>query len=322
MDLKKVSVIVPVYNASEHLNLCIDSILNQTYKNIEIVIVNDGSTDDSIKIINNYKNNYPNKIIIINKENSGVADTRNIGLNNANGEYVTFCDNDDYMEPDYIECYVNSIEDNDIVVGGYIRKSYFGKILFKRKLKPGKISPYVQLASWGKLYRNSFLKENNFRFLDCAIADDFYFNIFAYNTTDKIKIIDNTGYYWMYNDKSLSNTDSKKMNRTKDLTKTLDKINNDIVPKDKELLEYFYIRTIIYYVLFSCKNVKYNALLENYNFLFGWLIKNTDNYMKNKYIKLFNMDGEQYSVKFIIYIFVFLQRIKLIKPFLWLYSKV
>ncbi len=80
MQNRKVSVIVPIYNAQEHLKLCLDSILNQTYKNIELILVNDGSTDESLNIIKQYKEKYKGIINIINKENTGVSDTRNLGL--------------------------------------------------------------------------------------------------------------------------------------------------------------------------------------------------------------------------------------------------
>lgn len=320
MENRLVTVIVPVYNASEHIRLCLDSVLNQTYKNIELILINDGSTDNSLKIIKKYQQQYPNIIKIINQKNSGVAAARNKGLEFAKGYYVMFSDNDDYMEPNYIETYINSAFDNDIVIGGYIRKTYDGKILFKRKLKQGKISPYVQLASWGKLYKTSFIKQ--FKFLKTAIADDFYFNLFAYQATNKIKIIDNTGYHWMFNDKSLSNTDSKKMNRVDDLIFTLNEIDSKITPKDRELLEYFYFRTAVYYILFSCKKIKYSTLKEGYDKLFNWLKEHTKQIKKNPYIKILNNDGEQNTVKLVICIFSFLQKIKLIKPFLWVYSKV
>lgn len=320
--MNKVSIVVPIYNAEEHIELCLDSILNQTYKNIELILVNDGSTDKSIEIINKYKEKYPDIIKIINKQNSGVSDTRNIGVENATGDFLMFSDNDDYMEPNLIQTYMEANDnDYDIIIGGYLRKTYDGKILFTRKLENKELSPYIQLASWGKLYKMSFIKENNFKFLRTAIADDFYFNIFAYNATDKIKSIDNVGYHWMFNNQSLSNTDSKKMNRTDDLIKTLDKIEKDIKSKNKPIIDYFYIRTVIYYILFSCKKVEYKKIIEEYNKLFKWLEQNTNNYNKNKYIKLFNNSGEQITVKMIMYIFILLKKIHLIKPFIFVYSK-
>lgn len=322
MQSEKVSIVVPVYNAEEHINLFMDSLLSQTYDNIEIILVNDGSTDRTLEIINSYKKHYPNIIKIINKLNGGVAETRNKGIEYVTGKYIMFADDDDKIEPNYIEEYVKANDnDYDIIIGGYIRKTYEGKTLFTRKLENKVLSPYIQLASWGKLYKTEYIKENKFKFLNTAIADDFYFNIFAYQNA-KIKIIDNLGYHWMFNEKSLSNTDSKKMNRAEDLIITLNKIKKDLKPKSEEIMDYFYLRTVIYYILFSCKKVDMKRIGQVYDKLFDWLEKNTKEYNKNKYIKLKTNEGEQKTVKIIINLFMKLKKIHLIKPLIYIYSKI
>lgn len=98
----KVSVIVPVYNSSAYLEKCIDAILNQTYRNTEVILVNDGSTDDSPAILNDYAAK-DERIRILNKENGGSSSARNLGIKEASGKYICFCDSDDYFEPDMIE---------------------------------------------------------------------------------------------------------------------------------------------------------------------------------------------------------------------------
>ena len=318
---KKVSIIIPIYNSEEHIEICLNSILNQTYRNIEIVLVNDGSTDNSLRIIRKYGKKYGDKIKIIDQKNGGVSSARNVGLENATGYYIMFSDNDDYMEKNYIETYVDESSDNDIIIGGYIRKTYDGKTLFTRKLVNKVLCPYIQLASWGKLYKSTFIKKNNLHFLKTAIADDFYFNIFAYNLTNKIKVINNTGYYWMYNSNSLSNTDSKKLNRVDDLLLTLSTIKKNLSPKDKEITNYFYIRTIVYYILFSSRKVEYKKVIKEYNKMFNWLKENNVS-TNNKYIKIFNNSGEQTSVKLIIWTFMLVRKIKLMNLFLFFYCKV
>lgn len=320
--MKKVSVIVPIYNAEKHLSDTIDCIINQTYDNIEIILINDGSKDKSKEIIDKYKKKYSNKVIAVHQENQGVSITRNNGLKYVTGYYVTYMDNDDLINKNYIEEYVKANDnDYDIIIGGYIRKTYQGKTLFTRKLKNDVISPYIQLACWGKLYKYSFIKENNIKFLDTKIADDFYFNILAYKKTSKIKIIDNVGYQWMYNDQSLSNNENKKLQYVDELIKTLDKVNQDVSIKDA-ILEYFYIRTVIYYILFSSKKVTYKKVIFEYKKLFNWLKLNTTNYKKNKYVGFFAPGGEQTNIKIIIKLFVILQRLHLDKSFLFIYSKI
>ena len=100
MDQPLVSIILPVYNAQNHLARCIGSILNQTYKNIELIILNDGSKDHSLPVCEEFRAK-DSRIVLVDKENSGVSDTRNLGLKLAGGEYVQFVDSDDYIDPDF-----------------------------------------------------------------------------------------------------------------------------------------------------------------------------------------------------------------------------
>ena len=109
----KVSVIVPVYNVGKYLEECLNSIINQTYKNIEMVIVNDGSTDNSLDIIEKFKNK-DNRIKLINQINKGVSVARNIGLLNSTGNYIFFVDPDDYIEIDCINKLVEKITGNKV----------------------------------------------------------------------------------------------------------------------------------------------------------------------------------------------------------------
>lgn len=318
--MKKVSVVVPVYNAEEHLDFCLNSILNQTYKNIQIVAVDDGSTDSSLQILKTYKEKYPDIFKVIHKENSGVFDARNMGVDEADGYYLMFSDNDDYMEPDFIETMVNADKDYDIIIGGYKRVTYSGKVLFKVCLEEKPLSPFIQLVCWGKLYKTDFVKSNNLKFKNVAIADDVLFSIYAYGKTANIKILPETKYHWMYNETSVSNTDSKALNRTDGIIEALEDIKNNIRYNDRELIEYFYIRTAVYYILFSCKGTSKQQIDDAYSKLFGWIKQNTSS--KNKYLSLFGNYGEQTNVKFIISFFRMLQRLGLAKLAILTYSKI
>lgn len=114
--MSKVSIIVPVYNTSKHIPKCLDSLVNQTVKDIEIIIINDGSTDDSEKIIKEYKNKYEELITYYSKENEGIAKTRNFGIEKANSDYILFIDSDDYVDKTLIEKLIPYInEDIDII---------------------------------------------------------------------------------------------------------------------------------------------------------------------------------------------------------------
>ena len=114
MDQPLVSIILPVYNAQNHLARCIGSILNQTYKNIELIILNDGSKDQSLPVCEAFRAK-DERILLVDKANSGVSDTRNLGLKLASGKYVQFVDSDDYIAPDYTARLVEAAERSECI---------------------------------------------------------------------------------------------------------------------------------------------------------------------------------------------------------------
>ncbi len=115
MDKDLISIIVPVYNVIKYLRHCIESIVNQTYTNLEIILVDDGSNDESEKVCDEYKNK-DSRIIVIHQENRGLSAARNAGLDICKGKYISFVDSDDYIEPDFIECLYSSIIENSVKV--------------------------------------------------------------------------------------------------------------------------------------------------------------------------------------------------------------
>lgn len=121
MEKGLVSIIVPVYNSNLYLDECLESIINQTYKFIEIILVNDGSTDNSQEICNHYARK-DNRVTVISQSNKGVVLARKQGIRNAHGEYITFIDSDDYIAKDYIQTMLNNIGDSDMVTSALILK--------------------------------------------------------------------------------------------------------------------------------------------------------------------------------------------------------
>ena len=109
MEKPLVSIILPVYNAQSHLARCLESVCGQTYKNLEIIVLNDGSKDQSLPVCEEFRAR-DSRILLVDKANSGVSDTRNLGLKLASGEYVQFVDSDDYIDPDYTEHLVSAAE--------------------------------------------------------------------------------------------------------------------------------------------------------------------------------------------------------------------
>lgn len=316
--MPKVSIIIPVYNVEKYIERCIDSVLTQTFKDFELILINDGSKDHSLKIMNNYKKDA--RVIIIDQENQGPAKTRNRGIKEAKGKYIMFIDSDDYIDEDYIENYYDTLkeDDYDLVIGGY-QKINGNEIEFKRQLIEGEFSKYMVTGPVSKLYKKSFLTKNKITFLDTTASEDVYFNLLAYSKNPKIKIIDNIGYYYIYNPTSLSNTLHKGFNKNVDILGLVTEINYDKI-QNKELNQYYIVRYLIWYLLYSGRTASKKDFIDEYSKLFNWLKSNIPNYKQNYYIH-HCPKGEERKIHFLIYTFVVLDKLKLITIFAKVYCK-
>lgn len=327
-EKERVSVIIPVYNSEEYIGRCLDSVINQTYKNIEILAFNDGSKDNSLKILNEYQAKYPNVIKVINQENQGVAKTRNDGIKKATGKYVMFIDNDDYINTNYIETFVKEAEkeDLDIILGGYKRVNSESKTLREVKLENTEWSKLVIMAPWAKIYKKEYIIEKDIQFLDNNIGEDVYFNLQAMFLTDKIKIIDYVGYNWFFNEKSVSNTIQKNLDKI-NVFNLLDNCYNtlkskEVLKNNNNIIEMFFLRYIIWFLLFSTKGALKQEIITIYNKLFKWLGDRFPNYKKNKYISLTKPKGESPIIRTLIYTFMILQKIRMDRIFIITWSKI
>lgn len=322
-----VSIVVPVYNAEKTLRVCLNSIIENTYKDYEIILINDGSQDNSPKIIDEYKKKYPKIIKAYSQKNGGPAVARNNGIKYSKGEYIFFIDNDDYIEKDYLEKFVRAIEKEnaDMVIGGYNRVKTGGEKMFTRRARDVPWTKYMMVAPWGRIYRLKALKEFKLFFLEGEIWEDVYFNMIA-NFKLKVSTLDYIGYNWVYNPTSVSNTTHKKLNPFVDLTKVFTIIKKEIdgeeVPKSEEpFLEYFFIKASVWYLLHSGKGVKYKRLKEEYFKLFEWLGNNFPDYLKNNQIGILKPQGEDFSVRLIVWVFLCSKRLYLEKVFLKYYAR-
>lgn len=200
----KVSIVVPVYNASKYLSICIDSIINQTYKNLEIILVNDGSTDNSGSICDEYGKK-DNRITVIHQENQGVSKTRNNGLKKSTGEYLTFIDADDIISENYVELLLKDISEKTLNI---CTLSLFDKEITKRDSEGDIIElskdNFITICKYGlintpccKLFSTKILKENNITFdTSLSLGEDLLFNLDYFNYIDKINIIDKDLYFY------------------------------------------------------------------------------------------------------------------------------
>ena len=225
---EKITVIVPVYNVENYLEKCLDSLINQTYKNIEIIVINDGSTDNSGEICQEYAQK-DNRIIYIEKENGGLSEARNVGLDKMTGSYVTFIDSDDWIEQDYIETLYKKIVEYqaDIAVGNYYSynedeetyyfhiygDSYYEKVydnisIFENLYESQEMKSFALISAWGKLYKAKLF--DYLRFDKGKLGEDGYFNQKMYLSVNKVVYLNKGLYAYRQRSGSITKTWTEK----------------------------------------------------------------------------------------------------------------
>jgi len=189
----KLSIIIPVYNTEKYLKKCIDSILNQSFSDYELLLINDGSTDDSGKICDEYSK-IDNRIKVLHKKNGGVSSARNTGIENASGEWVTFIDSDDWINHGYIENLVNDTYLNvDLIIHGTVDKmnknhinGIFNSSEYNYVFNNLKLS--YNGYPFSKLFKNHIIKTNNIKFIEHVnLCEDTLFLIEYLSYSTKIK---------------------------------------------------------------------------------------------------------------------------------------
>ena len=218
MNVPKLSVIIPFYNASQFLRRSLDSVMKQTFKDIEVILVNDGSTDNSQDIAAEYLDSSL-FVMLINIKRGGVSKARNIGLKRARGGWVAFMDADDWVEEDFYESYfkvVSSSVSCDIIFSGYIRELPLGDYRtlslvpgYVEKKDLSKTIEYLNKTealgwAWNKLFKRSIIEQQGIRFdPTVSLREDELFTLMYCRHVHSIQIISDSLYHYMINDNSL-----------------------------------------------------------------------------------------------------------------------
>lgn len=231
--MDKISIIVPIYNVERYLNQCVKSIINQTYKNLEIILVDDGSPDNSGKLCDEYKEK-DERIIVIHKKNGGLSDARNAGIEVATGKYIGFVDSDDYIEKDMYELlYNNMLREkaeisccNRFLVYSnkteiYGEKKYYKVMNSQEAIKLACKIGYIGISAYTKLYKRELFE--NIRYPKGKISEDMYTTYKLFDKANKI-VYDSTPKYY-YRQRKGSITNSKK-------------INTNAIEATKEMIEF------------------------------------------------------------------------------------
>lgn len=258
MKFCRFSIIIPVYNLENYLEKCLSSIVNQTYKNYEVIIVCDKCSDNSELIVDEYVKKY--KWHKIYKEKTGLSKARNIGISNAKGDYLVFLDGDDYLETNFLEILNNNLKDNpdmlrfqvqDVIEDKIIKHNEEGfdtmngisafNIIFKYH--------YIENA-WAYVYNREFWNENKFKYMDDCIAEDYGLTPLIIAKAKSVKSIPYIGYNYVQRKNSLmtNNDYSKKIKKMEDMLKQAEYLHNEFKNiKNNERFISFINNSLIYY---------------------------------------------------------------------------
>ncbi len=222
---KKISIIVPIYNSSRSLDRCVNSIRSQSYENIEIILINDGSKDNSAKMCDAYAKE-DNRIVIIHQENQGASIARNNGLKKATGEYILFVDSDDFLDENACKTLLENILENhsDVAISNkdfYIGDKILKNVLYNESnfLREGEEKElfildlmtshfdkkmnnvkYLSCGVTAKLFKKELIKKNNISFQEnCRFGEDVLFNLYCFQHAKKISYIDADTYHFHVN---------------------------------------------------------------------------------------------------------------------------
>lgn len=286
-----ISVIVPIYNAEKYLNKCVDSLINQTKKELEFILVNDGSTDKTEEIIKSYKDS---RIKYFKNKNQGIGKTRNFGIEKATGKYIMFLDSDDYLKNNACEILYKSVEKAaaDLAICDFYKIYDSGE---EEKIKLLSFKPTtlrktpslvneINLAPWNKLYKKELITKNKIKFVENLKYEDAPFVIEAFSKAGKIIKVDEYLNYYLIHGNSETTVRDK---RCFDILKIIDLIRKNTKNEEylQEEINKLTVRIITNYTIQQRNQKDKNVGLDFIDEAFSYLEKEVPDYKNNKYFK-------------------------------------
>lgn len=267
--MPKVSVIVPFYNVEGYIEKCLETLVNQTLKDIEIILVNDGSKDRSVDIVKKFMKEYPDKIVYLEKQNGGLADARNYAIPYAKGEYIAFLDSDDYLEKDMYQLMYELAkkESSDMVECNFIweypdkKREDIGEIYIGQF----EMLEKVRVVAWNKLIKREILEKNKIEFPKGLQYEDVEFTYKLVPFINKVSFVKKPCVHYVQREGSISNSQNE---RTKEIFEVLENVINfykekEIYDKFKTQLEYLYVRYAFCSSLLRIVKIQDETVQEN-----------------------------------------------------------
>ncbi len=287
-DLPLVSVLVPVYNAERHLERCLDSVLGQSYPAIQVVAIDDGSQDGSPQMLDDYAALHPGVFLVEHRANGGVASARNRAIELAQGEYLCFLDNDDWLDEGCVEALVTAAQERDaqVVCAGYRRPGPDGRVRVEVSLDPsGDWSPFLVVAGWAKLFRRDYVIAARLAYLDTNIGEDICFTLPAVLDALHVEVIPYVGYNWFLNEESVSST-SHKTSDGLDFERMLDTLHDDLVQRGiaiEGLVAHYFVRLVVWFLTYTRHGDGARLSRHNLARYAGWLDDHVPNWRHDPY---------------------------------------
>ncbi len=302
MHTPEISIIIPVYNAEKYLDECMEAILNQTYRDYEIICVNDGSQDNSLEVLNKYKEKYPDIFRVYSQENQGQAAARNVGVDEAVGRYIAFLDADDRIMQDYLEVlHTAAIEnDSEMVICSYEKFDNSGNIILRRSSKDWEVtfdnglSHVFQYSPWGKLISREMLKKFDIQFISGEKMEDGPYGIITNSAAKNVVTLEYIGYrYRAYSESTMGGIRKQGISLSRKAQKfpikgieyAVTKVREIRGEEYEDILEFCVLKAIAGFVFVFCKRDDKETHKEVCNFADYMIKQYFPNARKNPYIR-------------------------------------
>lgn len=324
----KISVIIPVYNVEKYLRKCLDTIILQTYTNLEIICINDGSTDSSEQILNEYEQN-DSRVIVVNQENSGQSAARNKGLEIATGDYISFIDSDDWVSLSLYQKFIDSLNSLNSSVDIYLFNAQMHPIklslldiseknmfnIKKWKIQNDKLlysvddcsNPFdANMSACNKIYKKSYLDSLNLKFEENLIFEDKVFHFESFLRTKKIYINNEPLYHYRQHSDSTMHTIKNNVFDVFKVVLMIEKalLDSETYEKNKYAFFQFFLRHFVYLLFASTSSDKEKLYIQAKEFLMNFEKNNLEPKIFNRlkgietYYDFINLSYENFMKKY------------------------
>ncbi len=330
MERVDISVIIPVYNSEKYIFKCLKSLERQSMKNIEIILINDGSTDRTEERILAFVENHTLDIRLFSRENAGQAAARNFGMTQAKGTYIAFLDSDDYVDADYLEQMYLVAEKykSDVVTSGYRSVKTDGTVLQSVCVSPYEaVSEYGKpgvFVVWAKLFRRSFLEENGMQFPEGGkIYEDVPFSLETKFKGRNVKAVSYVGYNYVQHEGSTMSSGSVKSQRFP-YEKLEDAIQNTLenCRTGRERFEFEVLHFFAGFLFFYCRRAKKKDIDELASFAERIIREYFPRYRKNPYVGFLKVKELPILHRIAIWTFVRMMQMRMMKKFTFLITRI